>query len=206
MDPKYADHRKRRKQPSSSTKGLSTALYLDLKHKLIEAGYEEEIRWAENVGECKSAIEFSREHAFVVCNSGMKEQIARSIYEKLWKILLRGKRKLNEKDFGHNPKRMAIQWVFDNQETLFRTYTRAKSIEEKLEFLQTLPHIGPITVYHLAKNFGVDCCKPDRHLERIAQAEGTTPAALCAKLAKATGDRIATVDMVLWRAANLGLI
>ena len=61
----------------------------------------------------------------------------------------------------------------------------------------------PITCWHLAKNYGHDCAKPDRYLTRIAGAEGTHD--LCARLAKETGDRIATVDLVIWRAANLGL-
>ena len=45
----------------------------------------------------------------------------------------------------------------------------------------------------------------DRHLTRLAAREGTTPAVLCDRLALATGDSRATVDIVLWRAANLGL-
>ena len=73
-----------------------------------------------------------------------------------------------------------------------------------MAWLQTLPFIVPITVYHLAKNYGFDCAKPDRHLVRIAGAEGTHE--LCARLARETGDRIATVDVVIWRAANLKLV
>jgi len=74
-----------------------------------------------------------------------------------------------------------------------------------MAFLASLPWIGEITKYHLGKNLGtLDTAKPDRHLVRIAGAEGAH--ALCARLARATGDKVATVDVVIWRAANLGLL
>jgi hypothetical protein len=77
---------------------------------------------------------------------------------------------------------------------------------DKLSFFESLPWIGPITKYHLAKNFGVECCKPDRHLVRIARQYDMTPDELCRKLAEETGNSVNTVDTVLWRAANLGFI
>jgi len=47
----------------------------------------------------------------------------------------------------------------------------------------------------------------DRRTENErAAAEGSAPQELCERLAKATGDRIAVVDLVLWRACNLGLL
>jgi hypothetical protein len=52
----------------------------------------------------------------------------------------------------------------------------------------------------------MNVAKPDRHLERIAERTGETVADLCARLAAVSGDRIATVDYVLWRAAESGLI
>lgn len=61
-------------------------------------------------------------------------------------------------------------------------------------------------VRHLAKNLGCDVVKPDRWLERLAAAEGTTPHLLCNRLAYASGDRIATVDVVLWRACAIGIL
>ena len=44
------------------------------------------------------------------------------------------------------------------------------------------------------------------HLERVASHYQTTPDALCMALAAATGDRVATVDVVIWRACNLGIV
>ena len=46
--------------------------------------------------------------------------------------------------------------------------------------------------------------KPDRHLCRVAQAAGySSPAAMCETIALDTGDRLAIVDLVIWRYATL---
>ena len=58
----------------------------------------------------------------------------------------------------------------------------------------------------LAKNLGVDCVKPDRHLVRIAKMYNTNPFDMCQKLSDLTGDSLNTVDTVIWRAANLRMI
>lgn len=178
--------------------------YLDLKLEIIRLGYLHDIRWAENVRECKNAEEFQIEHCFVVCNSGMKAQIAVPIFQRIQEALKRGANLAEV--FGHEGKCKAIQYVWDHQEKLFQTYRQAEGDNGKLLFLKSLPFIGHITKYHLAKNFGMDVCKPDRHLIRIANGFNTTPDALCRQLSKETGDKVNVVDTVLWRAANLGLI
>jgi hypothetical protein len=101
--------------------------------------------------------------------------------------------------FGHKGKASAIDQVYRDREHLLQEYLRVPD-NEKIVWLRTLPWIGDITCWHLAKNYGFDCAKPDRHLARIAGSEG--PHAMCARLSRETGYRIATVDYVLWRAAN----
>lgn len=107
--------------------------------------------------------------------------------------------------FGHQGKRRSIDRLWAERADWFARFRAARTPEEILGVVQQIGHIGPITRYHLAKNLGVDVCKPDRRLTRLAAREGTTPAVLCDRLALATGDSRATVDIVLWRAANLGL-
>ena len=41
---------------------------------------------------------------------------------------------------------------------------------------------------------------------RIANASGESCHELCARIAAVTGDRIATVDLIIWRAASLGWV
>lgn len=177
--------------------------YLLLKDFLLEAGYAGEIQWAETVGPPRDSWAFFCEYAWVVINSGMRNQIARKIWEKV-RVSVEAGFPVS-RVFGHKGKAGAIQGVWMRRKFLWSTYL-AKPDNKKLAYLQTLPWIGLITKYHLAKNLGMDVCKPDRHLVRIADQYGKTPEELCSVLAQATGDRIGTVDYVVWRSANLGRI
>lgn len=175
--------------------------YRALKNRLICGGYEREIEWAANLKPCADPVDFFCEYSWVVINSGMKEQIARKIWDRIVDALRTGKKAVDV--FGHKGKAAAIDSMRLERGVVFIDYQNAP---DKLAFLQSLPWIGPITKYHLAKNLGHDCVKPDRHLVRIAAKEGKTPDQICREIAEETGDRLTVVDTVIWRAANLGLV
>ena len=65
--------------------------------------------------------------------------------------------------------------------------------------------LGSTTKFHLAKNLGVDCAKPDIWLKRVAAESGEDVQHLCAHLAQSTGDKRAIVDSVIWRACQSGI-
>lgn len=175
--------------------------FLELKQKIIRAGYNEEIVWAESIKPCDNAAAFFDEYMWVVLSSGMKNQIARLIEERIYKAWELGKE--TAAAFGHQGKVLAIDYVRKNKDLIFELY---QTSDNKIDYLKSLPHIGDITKYHLAKNLGFDIAKPDRHLQRIATSYGLDTFSLCKKLADETGYRIATVDLIIWRAANLGYI
>ncbi|MCK9377447.1 MAG: hypothetical protein M0P73_15000 [Syntrophobacterales bacterium] len=182
---------------------MSPEKYLDLKEVLLNAGYDKEIAWSEAVKPPKTALAFFHEYAWVVLNSGMKNQVASGIW---YRILGALERNCTVRAvFNHPGKAAAIQDAWDNREKLFQEY-QIQPTDKLLDWLQSLPWIGQITKYHLAKNLGLDFCKPDRHLVRVSGQYGRTPEGLCGELARITGDRIGTVDYVIWRAANLGMI
>jgi endonuclease III len=131
----------------------------------------------------------------------MKAQIALKIFKTVWNQLCSGGRP--EDVFGHRGKCQAIMNVFINLDKYWNEY---QSVENKIDYLENLPWIGKITKYHLAKNLGYDCVKPDRHLVRIAKSYNLNPLDMCLQISKITGDRLGLVDLVIWRAANLGLI
>lgn len=172
--------------------------YLSLKSAIIERGYASEIDWAADVRSCPDAECFAVETIWVILNAGMKMQVARTIQGRVMPLLLAGESSAG--GFGHKLKCRAMDEVWSNRVKLFAKWNAAV---DKLAFLESIPHIGAITKYHLARNLGLDFCKPDRHLVRIAAPE--TPLVMCQRLADATGDRIGVVDCVIWRAANLGL-
>ena len=180
---------------------MSPEKYLDLKAEIIKKGYSDEVDWAEDLKQCTDSATFCQQFIWVVCNSGMKNQVAFKIYERILHAIIDGADISNV--FGHKGKVGAIKHIIKNQKELFRKY---QSAENKIEFCKSLPWIGDITKYHLAKNLGVDCIKPDRHLVRIAKKHGVDCFEMCKKLSDRIGDRVRTVDLVIWRAANLGLV
>lgn len=162
---------------------------------------DEDIRWSENVAPPANADDFASEAIFVICNSGMKNTIARKIYDKVMAALQDGKTASTV--FGHAGKSAAIDDIWSRREALLADYHAAT---DKVEFCESLPWIGSITKFHLAKNFGANVAKPDVHLQRLADREGCTAQALCERLAAASGYRAATVDLILWRACANGII
>ena len=178
---------------------LKLETYKKLRSELNSLGYSHEIEWAQSVQPVSNALTFWREFAWVVLNSGMKNQVAQGIWNRVKPTVEAGDSASNV--FGHKGKAAAIDYVWSNKHRLLAEYQEA---DDKLLWIEALPWIGKITKFHLAKNYGHDCAKPDRHLVRIAGAEGTHE--LCARLSLESGDRIATVDLVIWRCANLGLI
>jgi hypothetical protein len=162
-----------------------------------------DVAWSEGIVGPTSADEFALEVIFVICNSGMKNTIARQIFDRCVGALKSTPQKPIRQVFGHAGKAAAMEHVWKERVRLLREYQQS---DDKLAYLVTLPWIGNITKYHLAKNFGEDFAKPDVHLQRLADLEGCTPQALCERLAVATGLRVGTVDTVLWRACANGVI
>lgn len=166
-----------------------------------QAGYGDIIDWSENVPAPADAEAFARQAVFVICNSGMSNVAATPVFERCMIALREGRSASTE--FGHPGKHAAIDEIWAERETLFAGYS---ADPDKLTFLQTLPWIGPVTCYHLAKNLGEDHAKPDVHMERLARRDRTTTHKLCRRLARETGYRVATIDTILWRACADGLL
>jgi len=180
---------------------MDIAIFHELRQKVINAGYGDEIIWQESAAEPDCADEFMWQYIWVVISSGMKNQIARIIEQRIVEAYNNGVS--IDTAFHHKGKVKAIEYMINNHDDIFDAYLEA---QDRLEYLNSLPYIGDITKYHLAKNLGEDVVKPDRHLVRISKYYDTSPSELCQKLSKETGLRIGTVDLILWRAGNLGYV
>jgi hypothetical protein len=163
-----------------------------LEAALRERGYGPMIEWSETIEPPPDADAFAER---AICNSGMANAVARLIYARCMEALQSGRDAVEV--FGHPGKAVAIDTIWRERQTLFEAYRGAT---DQLVQLRTLPWIGEITAFHLAKNLGADLAKPDVHLERLARRDKTTTARLCARLARETGYRAATIDSILWRA------
>ncbi len=180
---------------------LTLKRFRELEAVLKSEGFSDMIAWSEAIQPCQDAKSFALEAVYVICNSGMNFKVANGIY---WKIVAALRARQSAKTvFGHPGKAPAIDFIWKNRRVLFAAYEVSSN---KLAFCATLPWIGPVTKFHLAKNLGVDVAKPDVHLERLAKAEGVSVVVMCMRLAKQTGYRVTTIDSILWRACADGYL
>ncbi len=177
--------------------------YRDLRARMrADPQWGQSYDWAQSVGRPQSAEEMALELVFVICNSGMKNTVARGIFERVRESLVtRGT--VVPDAFAHPGKVAAIEDIWRRREALFAECLATADVDLPA-WCEKLPWIGGITKYHAAKNLGADVAKPDRWLERLAVRAGTDVDALCRRLAAASGDRIATVDLVLWWGCAFG--
>jgi hypothetical protein len=189
--------------PQLAQKGEDVIDFLTFHAVFVALGKqgEQDASWAEALQPPDDADQFAWETIFVICNSGMRFTVARQIFDRVREALKAGT--AVREVFGHPGKAAAIETIWRDREALFLGYCAST---DRLAFLETLPWIGGITKYHLAKNFGLQYAKPDVHLQRLADREGCTPQALCERLASASGLKVATVDTILWRACATGVI
>jgi hypothetical protein len=191
--------------------------YQAAKIDVVCAGYAGEIEWQQSLCfEETTESDFLREHAWVVLCCGMRESVVRTRFPRIaacfhgWESahqVLASLPKSRERaleHFRHPGKIEAIlacaDWVaaagFASAKEMIRL--------DPVGTLQSLPFIGPVTAYHLAKNLGLPVAKPDRHLARLAAAAGYQDVhAFCSDISAHSGDPVPVVDIVLWRFATI---
>lgn len=116
---------------------MEASVYFDFKNELINAGYADEIDWQTNVQPCDSSFTFRDEAIWVILNSGMKNQVARIISNRIKEARNAGK-DISEA-FNHKGKVEAIKYIWSNCGRLFIQYCRA---DDKVGYLETLPRIS----------------------------------------------------------------
>ena len=172
-----------------------------LEEELLQAGYAPTVEWSEHIMAPSDAEDFADRAIYVICNSGMRFSVARPIFERCMVALRQGHSA--SAAFQHPGKAPAIDSIWRRRGQYFDEYRCAIA---KVDFLESLPWIGPVTKHHLAKNLGFDTAKPDVHLTRLARRDCTTVQSLCRRLARVTGYKVATVDSILWRACADGIL
>jgi len=162
---------------------------------VINAGYENEITWCDLIRFEDITIDsFFREYVWAVLNAGMREQAARSVFLKYMETM-------DTNAIRHDGKRKAIEHVLDNCKTY---YNQLLDSDNKIDWFATLPWIGQITKYHIARNLGIDAVKPDRHLVRLAERFNyRSPLDMCEAIQSDVNERLGVIDVVLWRYCNL---
>jgi hypothetical protein len=191
--------------------------YLDAKEAVVAAGYAAEVDWQyEVLGHEISETDLLREGAWVILSAGLSARVVAARFEAVSKAFFDWESAVLIAVFGEECRSEGLR-AFNNPVKLTGIVklaqavavmgwecARARAASAPIEFFGDLPHIGPTTKYHLAKNLGIDVAKPDRHLTRIASAAGfKSVESLCTALANLSSDPPAVVDLVLWRFATL---
>ncbi len=191
--------------------------YLLAKTIVMDEGYSDEIAWQSNVRfEDLDESTFLKEFAWVVLSSGMKEQVVRNLFGRISDSFFNWKSAKfivdNEgycfheaiKYFNSKPKISAIINSARKINSLKFPQLKKMISKKPIETLQEFSYIGPVTVFHLAKNIGLPLAKPDRHLTRIANMEGYSDVQrFCCEISEMSGDSVPVVDIVLWRFATI---
>ena len=172
--------------------------------------------------------EFAYECFYVVCVAGFKQDYAKIICDKITELTtIKPTFNLDDlyKIYKHQNKIKAIKDIWDNRKILCDKFYSCNTIEEKINFLGALAHIGDITKYHLARNLGLNFVKYDIWIQRLVVALYGNQNLLskinnkklnlevknCCdlmfdNLQKETGEKIGFIDVVLWRSCQKGLI
>ena len=167
---------------------------------------------------------FAAHCAYVILAGGFSQQTAKKIHEKIMGALRKFGADYNLiiKLFNNKNKVNAICKIWENRQPLRDGYYAQDTLDDKLNYLQKLPHIGKITANHLARNLGEDVVKYDIWIQRLGCAfvnkylpvdnGNLSPeirsacddmfAHLCAE----TGLPRGYIDVVLWRSLQQGLI
>ncbi|GAB5351625.1 hypothetical protein [Qipengyuania sp. 483] len=148
---------------------ITKQLFTQIDEAVRRAGYSEAIERSESATLPRTADQFASEVIYVAISAGFSNRVAVPIFERCMAALRNGNS--SKTVFGHPGKTDAIDDIWMRRASLFRKLKKADNL---IEFCATLPWTGPITKFHLAKNFGADVAKPDVHLNRLASAERLT--------------------------------
>jgi hypothetical protein len=191
--------------------------YFFLKNYIIKKGFADEIDWQDNLSlDTLTEQKFLEEISWVILSGGMNEKVIKKIFPTIKAYLYEftsGKLIADNKAicyqncitiFNHPGKINAILFAAEYlQENNFESLKYALN-NDGIKYLFKFPYIGDATVFHLAKNIGMEVAKPDRHLIRIATELGyNSPHTLCADISLKISEKVSLVDLVLWRFATL---
>ena len=165
--------------------------------------------------------------AYVILAGGFSQKTAKKIHAKIMEYV-----RANGADadalltlFNNKNKINAICKIWNDRAALCAGYYALATFDDKISYLQKLPHIGKITANHLARNLGEDVVKYDIWIQRLGCVYASNPALaaridngnlgdeikkacddMFAHLVKQTGYPRGYIDVVLWKACQTGLI
>lgn len=167
---------------------------------------------------------FAAHCVYVILAGGFSQKTAKKIHQKIMNFLYAYGAEFDSliQIFNNKNKINAICKIWENRQSLRDGYYELDVLDDKLQYLQNLPHIGKITVNHLARNLGENIVKYDVWIQRLGcvfvnKKLNIDNAKLSLDVKKAcddmfdylseqTGMSRGYIDVVLWKACQQGLI
>lgn len=178
--------------------------FLKARDALISHGYGDEIEWCQNrFFDQMTADEFLVQYRFAVfSSSGLNNKVVEKMEAAFDAAYHDG---LNAFETIPNRRmRKAIMDMYPRYKEVFAELKRKPTDEQKIEYLNTLPQIGKKEKFHLARNLGINCVKPDIHMDRLAESfDFKTPLEMCQKIQEYEDERLGVIDVILWRYCHL---
>lgn len=211
---------------------FSKSWFLNLDTQLREMGLDSDDKSFDEIKEILSCPpylspdDFASTVSYVILAGGFSQKTAKRIH----KIIME---KMPEnpgvdellKIFNNKNKINAIVKIWNNRESYRDGFYKCSGLEDKLNYLQKLPHIGKITANHLARNLGENVVKYDIWIQRLGVLYGGNPGLyekidngkldtgikkccddMFEHLHKETDLPIGYIDVVLWKSCQNGLI
>jgi hypothetical protein len=110
----------------------------------------------QDVSAPETADDFARSVIATICHASVTSSVGRRTFERCMRSLAFGS--TARVGFRHPGKASAIDQIWREREQLFHDYMAST---DKLRFLSTLPWIGPVTKYSLARRLGLEA--PEAH-------------------------------------------
>ncbi len=211
---------------------FSKQWFFDLDSKLREIGLDnddksfDEIK--ENLSHPKklSPDEFASATVYVILAGGFSQKTAKKIHKIIMEILPNNPSESELlKIFNNKNKINSILKVWRNRCEFCDGFYKCNCLDDKLNCLVHLPHIGKITANHLARNLGENIVKYDIWIQRLGALYAGNLALkqkidnrhlssdikyacdeMFTHLERETGLPRGYIDVVLWKSCQQGLI
>lgn len=171
--------------------------------------------------------DFASHCIYVILAGGFSQKTAKKIYMKIMDVLQCTGADFDVliQMFNNKNKINAVCKIWENRALFCDEYYKLQTQNDKLRYLQKLPHIGKITANHLARNLGEDVVKYDIWIQRLgclfsgnkdlfAKIDNgnlcdeikTACDNMFAHLVRVTNLPRGYIDVVLWKSCQQGLI
>ena len=153
--------------------------FLEIESKLREMGLDSDDKSFDEIKENLSnpkklnPTEFASTVSYVILAGGFSQKTAKRIHKIIMDMLTSNpsvEDLLNV--FNNKNKINAIYKIWNNRQDFCDGFYKCSTLDEKLNYLQHLPHIGKITANHLARNLGENVVKYDIWIQRLGVVYG----------------------------------